>query len=89
MEEAHHGILLPLQERVGDLAQRAHQYASLEHYVTSQIEQKLYAAMNQLPVAEFGAKVVVACPPGEERARHMRHWQSPTVAACVDAGSTT
>lgn len=22
--------------------------------------------MNQLPVAEFGAKVVVACPPGEE-----------------------
>lgn len=34
--------------------------------MTSQIEQKLYAAMNQLPVAEFGAKVVVACPPGEE-----------------------
>jgi methanogenic corrinoid protein MtbC1 len=22
--------------------------------------------MNQLPVAEFGAKVIVACPPGEE-----------------------
>src|SRR5690606_10260762 len=35
-------------------------------YVTSQIKQKLYAAMNQLPVAEFGATVVVACPPGEE-----------------------
>ncbi|HNP40028.1 MAG TPA: cobalamin-dependent protein, partial [Nitrospira sp.] len=28
--------------------------------------QKLYAAMNQLPVAEFGATVVIACPPQEE-----------------------
>jgi methanogenic corrinoid protein MtbC1 len=37
-----------------------------EHYVTRQIQQKIYSAMNQLPVAEFGAKVVVACPPGEE-----------------------
>ena len=39
---------------------------AIEHYVTNQIQQKIFAAMNQLPVAEFGAKVVVACPPGEE-----------------------
>jgi methanogenic corrinoid protein MtbC1 len=39
---------------------------AIEHYVTKQIQQKIFSAMNQLPVAEFGAKVVVACPPGEE-----------------------
>jgi methanogenic corrinoid protein MtbC1 len=39
---------------------------AIEHYVTKHIQQKIFSAMNQLPVAEFGAKVVVACPPGEE-----------------------
>ncbi|MFZ1502781.1 MAG: cobalamin B12-binding domain-containing protein [Nitrospira sp.] len=65
-EEALHGILLPLQEQVGDLWHSGRISIAVEHYVTGQIHQKLYAAMNQLPVAEFGAKVVVACPPGEE-----------------------
>ncbi|MBS0170611.1 MAG: MerR family transcriptional regulator [Nitrospira sp.] len=65
-EEALHGILLPLQERVGQLWHTGRISVAVEHYVTSQIKQKLYAAMNQLPVAEFGATVVVACPPGEE-----------------------
>lgn len=65
-EEALHGILLPLQERVGHLWHNGRISVAVEHYVTNQIKQKLYAAMNQLPVAEFGATVVVACPPGEE-----------------------
>ena len=65
-EEALHGILLPLQERVGHLWHSGRIDIAVEHYVTGQIKQKLYAAMNQLPVAEFGSTVVVACPPGEE-----------------------
>jgi MerR family transcriptional regulator, light-induced transcriptional regulator len=65
-EEALHGILLPLQEQVGQLWHEAQIDVAIEHYVTKQIQQKMFSAMNQLPVAEFGAKVVVACPPGEE-----------------------
>ena len=65
-EEALHGIFLPLQEQVGNLWHEGQVNVAVEHYVTNQIQQKIYSAMNQLPVAEFGAKVVVACPPGEE-----------------------
>lgn len=65
-EEALHGILLPLQEQVGQLWHENHIDVAIEHYVTKQIQQKIFSAMNQLPVAEFGAKVVVAGPPGEE-----------------------
>jgi len=65
-EEALHGILLPLQEKVGQLWHDGHLNVAIEHYVTKQIQQKIFSAMNQLPVAEFGAKVIVACPPGEE-----------------------
>ena len=65
-EEALHGILLPLQEQVGQLWHNGHVNMAIEHYVTKQIQQKMYSAMNQLPVAEFGAKIVIACPPGEE-----------------------
>ena len=65
-EEALHGILLPLQERVGELWHEGRVNVALEHYVTKQIQQKIFSAMNQLPVAEFGARVVVACPPDEE-----------------------
>ena len=65
-EEALHGILLPLQEQVGQRWHSGLTDIATEHYVTNQIRQKLYAAMNQLPVAEFGAKIIVACPPGEE-----------------------
>jgi len=65
-EEALHGILLPLQEQVGQLWHDGHIDVAIEHYVTNQIQQKIFSAMNQLPVAEFGAKVIVACPPGEE-----------------------
>jgi DNA-binding transcriptional MerR regulator len=65
-EEALHGILLPLQEQVGQQWHENHIDVAIEHYVTKHIQQKIFSAMNQLPVAEFGAKVVVACPPGEE-----------------------
>ncbi len=65
-EEALHGILLPLQEQVGQLWHDGRLDVAIEHYVTRQIQQKIFSAMNQLPVAEYGAKVVVACPPGEE-----------------------
>jgi len=65
-EEALHGILLPIQEQVGQLWHDGHIDVAIEHYVTKQIQQKIFSAMNQLPVAEFGAKVIVACPPGEE-----------------------
>jgi MerR family transcriptional regulator, light-induced transcriptional regulator len=65
-EEALHGILLPLQEQVGHLWHDGRLDVAIEHYVTRQIQQKIFSAMNQLPVAEFGAKVVVTCPPGEE-----------------------
>ena len=65
-EEALHGILLPLQEQVGRLWHSGHVNVAVEHYVTKQIQQKIFSAMNQLPVAEFGVKVIVACPPEEE-----------------------
>jgi DNA-binding transcriptional MerR regulator len=65
-EEALHGILLPLQEQVGQLWHEGQVNVAIEHYVTKQVQQKIFSAMNQLPVAEFGTKVVVACPPGEE-----------------------
>ena len=65
-EEALHEILLPLQEQIGQLWHDGHLDVAIEHYVTRQIQQKIFSAMNQLPVAEFGAKVVVACPPREE-----------------------
>jgi DNA-binding transcriptional MerR regulator len=65
-EEALHGILLPLQEQVGQLWHDGHVNIAIEHYVTKQIQQKIFSALNQLPVAEFGSKVVVACPPDEE-----------------------
>lgn len=64
-EEALHGILLPLQERVGELWHQGQLSIGIEHYVTRQVQQKIYSVMNQLPIAENGPKVVVACPQGE------------------------
>ena len=64
-EEALVTIMLPLQERVGQLWHEGRLNAAVEHYVTKQVQQKLFAVMNQLPVHEHGPKVVVACPPGQ------------------------
>lgn len=65
-EDALHRILLPLQERVGHLWHDGHLGVATEHYVTKHVQQKMFAAMNQLPVHEYGFQVVVACPPEEQ-----------------------
>ena len=64
-EEAVQRILLPLQRRVGELWHEGRVNIAVEHYVTKVIQQKLFSVMNQLPVNEFGPRVVVACPEGE------------------------
>jgi MerR family transcriptional regulator, light-induced transcriptional regulator len=38
---------------------------AVEHYVTKIVQQKLFSVMNQLPVNEFGPRVLIACPEGE------------------------
>lgn len=64
-EEALFGILLPLQIRVGQLWHDGQLSMAVEHYVTNQVRQKLFAAMSHLPVHETGLSVVVACPVDE------------------------
>lgn len=64
-EESLIGILLPLEERVGQLWHEGKLSVAQEHYVTKQIQQKVYAAMNQLRTVDHGPSVVVACPPQE------------------------
>jgi MerR family transcriptional regulator, light-induced transcriptional regulator len=65
-EDALHRILLPLQERVGQLWHDGQLGVATEHYVTKHVQQKVFAAMNQLPIHEYGPKVVVACPADEQ-----------------------
>ena len=38
---------------------------AVEHYVTKLVQQKLFSVMNQLPVNEFGPRILIACPEGE------------------------
>jgi methanogenic corrinoid protein MtbC1 len=64
-EEAVQRILLPLQRRVGELWHEGRVNIAIEHYVTKIIQQKLFSVMNQLPVNEFGPRVLIACPEGE------------------------
>lgn len=64
-EEALHGILLPLQQQVGELWHDGRVSVAVEHYVTKQVQQKIFSVMNQLPVVDQGPKIVIACPPGE------------------------
>ena len=64
-EEALHGILLPLQQRIGDLWHEGRVNVAVEHYVTNHVRQKLFTAMNQLPLHEQGLRIILACPPGE------------------------
>jgi DNA-binding transcriptional MerR regulator/methylmalonyl-CoA mutase cobalamin-binding subunit len=64
-EEALRGILLPLQQRVGEMWHDGRVGVAVEHYVTKQVQQKLFAVMNQLQLPERGPKVLVAAPPGE------------------------
>ena len=64
-DEAVQRILLPLQRRVGELWHEGRVNIAVEHYVTKIIQQKLFSVINQLPVNEFGPRVVIACPQGE------------------------
>jgi len=64
-DEAVQRILLPLQLRVGELWHEGRVNIAVEHYVTKIIQQKLFSVINQLPVNEFGPRVVIACPEGE------------------------
>ncbi|MBM4127630.1 MAG: cobalamin B12-binding domain-containing protein [Nitrospira sp.] len=64
-DEAIQRILLPLQRRVGELWHEGRGNIAVEHYVTKVIQQKLFSVMNQLPVNEFGPRVLIACPEGE------------------------
>ena len=64
-EEAVQRILLPLECRVGELWHQARLNVAVEHYVTKLIQQKIFSVMNQLPVNEFGPRVLVGCPEGE------------------------
>lgn len=64
-EESLQRILLPLQRRVGELWHEGRLNVAVEHYVTKLIQQKLFSVMNQLPINEFGPRVVIACPEGE------------------------
>jgi DNA-binding transcriptional MerR regulator/methylmalonyl-CoA mutase cobalamin-binding subunit len=64
-EEAVQRILLPLQRRIGELWHNGRLDIAVEHYVTKIVQQKLFSVMNQLPVNEFGPRVLVACPEGE------------------------
>jgi len=64
-EEAVHRILLPLQRRIGELWHENRLNVAVEHYVTKIVQQKFFSVMNQLPVNEFGPRVLIACPEGE------------------------
>ena len=64
-EEAVQRILLPLECRVGELWHQGRLNVAVEHYVTKLIQQKIFSVMNQLPVNEFGPRVLVGCPEGE------------------------
>jgi methanogenic corrinoid protein MtbC1 len=64
-EEAVQRILLPLQRRIGELWHQGLLDIAVEHYVTKIVQQKLFSVMNQLPVNEFGPRVLIACPEGE------------------------
>ncbi len=64
-EEAVQRILLPLQRRIGELWHQGRITVAVEHYVTKIAQQKLFSVMNQLPVNEFGPRVLIACPEGE------------------------
>jgi methanogenic corrinoid protein MtbC1 len=64
-DEAVQRILLPLQRRIGELWHQGRLSIGVEHYVTKIVQQKLFSVMNQLPVNEFGPRILIACPEGE------------------------
>ena len=57
-------LLVPLQIRIGELWFEEKIGVAVEHYVTTQVKQKLFAAMNMIS-SQNGPKLVIACPPWE------------------------
>jgi methanogenic corrinoid protein MtbC1 len=64
-DEAIQRILLPLQRRIGELWHQDRLNVAVEHYVTKNVQQKLFSVMNQLPLNESGPRILIACPEGE------------------------
>ncbi|WNM60215.1 MerR family transcriptional regulator [Candidatus Nitrospira neomarina] len=64
-EEALHRFLLPLQERVGQLWHDGVMGVAQEHFVSNQVKQKIFSALNQFQLSEGDPHVVVACPAQE------------------------
>ncbi len=64
-EEALHGILIPLQKRVGEMWHEGRISIAVEHYVSNLVQQKLFSIINQFPVTDRGPKVIVGCPANE------------------------
>jgi DNA-binding transcriptional MerR regulator/methylmalonyl-CoA mutase cobalamin-binding subunit len=64
-EEVFYRILVPLQIRVGELWFEKKLDVSVEHYVTGQVKQKIFTAINMISIEQHGPKVLVACPPWE------------------------
>lgn len=61
-EEVFRRVLIPLQIRVGELWFEEKVSIAVEHFVTTQVKQKLFSVMNILGMRN-GPKVVIACPP--------------------------
>ncbi len=63
-EEVFKRVLIPLQIRVGELWFDGKVGIAVEHYVTTQVKQKLFAVMDMMGM-QNGPKVIIACPPWE------------------------
>lgn len=64
-EQALSETLLPLQLKVGELWHDRRLSVAIEHFVTKQVQQRLFSAIHHLKVSELGPRVVIACPEGE------------------------
>jgi methanogenic corrinoid protein MtbC1 len=64
-EEALHGMLIPLERRIGELWHEGKISVAIEHYISKLVQQKLFSVMNQFSLSDHGPKVIVACPPKE------------------------
>ena len=58
-------ILIPLQQRVGDLWHEGKIGVGEEHFVTHHVRQKFISVINQIPVSDNGPKVVISCLPND------------------------
>jgi MerR family transcriptional regulator, light-induced transcriptional regulator len=64
-DEVFYKIFIPLQRKVGDLWHQGKIGVGEEHFVTNQIRQKFLSILNQIPVAQEGPKIVIACLPND------------------------